>query len=93
MTAHTRPTNKQRQMARELLADQAREIQDEAAVRAIIMCVYCVWQTYHIGRDRMPRLLEMMDKFADKALRDDTWIEETVAALNEKLGLGLHVKE
>ena len=91
MKSHIRPTNRQRKIARELLTGQTREIQDEASARTIILCVYCLWQTFGIGRNRMPKYLEMLDRFADKALRDDTWIEETVAALR-KIGVDFQIE-
>lgn len=70
---------------------QKKDIQDEAAARTIIFCVYCAWQTFHIGRDRMPKYLEMLDKFSGKALQDDTWIEETCEALR-KIGVDFKIE-
>lgn len=80
-----------RATARELLGDQVKDIQDEAASRTIILAVYTVWQTYGIGAKRIQRFLDALGKNAEKALRDDTWVEETVAAL-KKIGVNFQIK-
>ena len=80
-----------RETALKLLDGQRVELQDEAATRAIILAVYTVWQTYGIGAKRIQPLIDAMAENIEKALRDDTWIEETVAAL-QKIGVNFQIK-
>lgn len=73
-------------MREEMRKDRAKNELDIAR-RVVILAAFVSWQTFHIGKDRMPIYLEEMDKFADKALHNDTWMDETCAAMKRKLGI------
>lgn len=99
MKSHLPPknrlTNRERQAAHELIekefASKRQDIVNEIGARAIILCVFVLWREFHFGPKRMQEYLKALDKLSDKAMRDDTWVEETVEALR-KIGVEFNIK-